>query len=87
VFDEERGWIICEIRNLMQDPGDGSVHETPNLTILHYAGDNQFAYEEDVYNPMRFMEMVADWARVAEAHGRLPEDAQPWLARYGNRPS
>src|SRR5919197_5954205 len=27
VIDEERGWVICEIINRMQDPGDGSVHE------------------------------------------------------------
>jgi hypothetical protein len=83
VVDEERGWIVCEIRNLMQDPGDGSVHETPNLTILHYAGNNQFSYEEDVYNPTRFLEMVATWAAVAEAHGTLPEDGRAWLQRFG----
>jgi hypothetical protein len=85
VLDCERGWIVCEIENVMPDPGDGSVHQSPNVTILHYAGNNQFSYEEDVYNPMRFMEMVAGWARVAEAHGRLPEDAQPWVAKYGAR--
>ncbi|MDT4906019.1 MAG: hypothetical protein QOH52_4035 [Pseudonocardiales bacterium] len=84
VLDEERGWIICEIRNLMQDPGDGSVHETPNLTILHYAGDNLFSYEEDVYNPTRFMAMVAGWAKVAEAHGTFPADGQAWLERFGS---
>lgn len=83
VFDCERGWIVCEIENVMADPGDGSVHQSPNLTILHYAGANQFSYEEDVYNPTRFMEMVAGWARVATTHDRLPDDARPWIARYG----
>ena len=82
VIDPDRGWIVCEVQNVMADPGDGSVHRSPNLTILHYAGDALFSYEEDVYNPMRFMEMVAGWAAVAEAHGRLPEDAQPWVAKY-----
>lgn len=82
VLDPERGWIVCEIQNVMRDPGDGSVHQSPNLTILHYAGDGLFRYEEDVYNPMRFLQMVAGWAAVAEAHRRLPEDARPWLARY-----
>jgi hypothetical protein len=47
VFDEERSWIVCEIRNLMRDPGDGSEFEASNLTILHYAGDDLFSYEED----------------------------------------
>jgi hypothetical protein len=85
VLDPDRGWIVCEVQNVMPDPGDGGAHRSPNLTILHYAGDNLFSYEEDVYNPMRFTEMVARWAAVADAHGRLPEDARPWLARYGPR--
>lgn len=83
VFDEERGWIVCEIQNVMPDPGDGSVHQSPNLTILHYAGGNLFRYEEDVYNPARFLTMVAGWARIADAHGRLPDDGRAWLAKYG----
>jgi hypothetical protein len=82
VYDTDRGWIVCEIRNLMRDPGDGSVHETPNLTILHYAYENLFSYEEDVYNPMNFAAMVAGWARVADRHGRLPDDGRAWLARF-----
>ena len=85
VIDPERGWIVCEVQNVMADPGDGSVHQAPNLTILHYAGNNQFSHEEDVYNPVRFMEMVAGWAAVATAHGRLPDEARAWVARYGAR--
>lgn len=82
VFDDERGWIVCEIQNVLPDPGDGSVHQSPNLTILHWAEGLQFRYEEDVYNPMRFVETVSAWARIAAEHGRLPDDAHPWLARY-----
>jgi len=85
VVDEQRGWIVCEVGNVMADPGDGSRHESPNVTILHYAGNGLFSYEEDVYNPTRFLEMVAGWCRVADAHGRLPEPARPWLAKYGSR--
>jgi hypothetical protein len=83
VIDAERGWIVCEIQNVMPDPGDGSTHRSPNLTILHYAGDNLFSYEEDVYNPARFVEMVAGWAAVAQANGRLPDDAHSWVAKFG----
>jgi SnoaL-like domain len=85
VLDIERGWVVCEVQNVMADPGDGSVHQSPNLTILHYAGGNRFSHEEDVYNPMRFVEMVAGWAAVAEAHDRLPDDARDWVVRYGAR--
>jgi hypothetical protein len=84
MFDTDRRWIVAEIENVLPDPGDGSVHQSPNVTILHYAGRNQFSHEEDVYNPLRFTETVADWARVAEQHGRLPADARPWLARHGH---
>lgn len=82
VIDEQRGWIICEIRNIMADPGDHSLHEEPNLTILRYAGDGLFGGEEDVYNPMRYVPMVRRWARVAQAHDRLPPDAAPWMDTY-----
>ena len=65
----------------MPDPGDGSVHEASNLTILTYAGNGLWSCEEDVYNPMRFARMAVEWAEVAEAHGRLSEEGQTFLAR------
>ncbi len=65
VVDEERGWIVCQVFNRMRDPGDGSVHEEYNVTILHYAGDGQWSYEEDIYNPAHFGEMVKGWMAVA----------------------
>ena len=61
VIDEERGWIVCQVFNRMVDPGDGSIHQMDNLTVLHYAGDGQWAYEEDVYNPADFEAMVRGW--------------------------
>ena len=82
VIDVERGWVVCEIRNIMADPGDGSVHEEPNITILRYAGDGLFAEEEDVYNPMRYLPMVRAWAARAQQFGRLPDDAATWVTRF-----
>ena len=67
----------------MPDPGDGSLHEASNLTILTYAGDGLWSREEDVYNPMRFARMSVGWATVAHEHGRLSEDGQAFLARFG----
>jgi ketosteroid isomerase-like protein len=61
VIDEERGWVICQVFNRMVDPGDGSIHEMDNLTVLHYAGDGMWSYEEDVYNPADFEAMVRGW--------------------------
>jgi hypothetical protein len=68
VVDEEKGWIICQVFNRMRDPGDGSIHEADNVTILHYAGNNQWSYEEDVYNPADFAEMVKGWMAVNRQH-------------------
>lgn len=70
VIDEDRGWVVCEVLNRMADPGDGSIHEAANITILHYAGDGQWSYEEDVYNPAHFATMLGEWsARKAELAG------------------
>ena len=51
MFDEDRGWIVCEIQNRLNDLGDGEVYQAANLTKLHYAGDGMWSYEEDAYNP------------------------------------
>ena len=82
VVDEPTQRVICEVRNLMPDPGDGSVHEASNLTILTYAGDGLWSREEDVYNPMRFARMSVGWAKVAHEHGRLSDEGQTFLARF-----
>ncbi|MET0837271.1 MAG: nuclear transport factor 2 family protein [Marmoricola sp.] len=79
VVDAPTRRVICEVRNLMPDPGDGSVHEESNLTILTYAGEGLWSREEDIYNPMRFLKMSTDWAKVAQQHGRLSEDGETFL--------
>lgn len=71
VFDEDRGWVVCEVQNRLTDPGDGTVFQASNFTRLAYAGDGQWSYEEDVYNPQSMAEAVAAWA----AHRRMLRDA------------
>ncbi len=83
VVDEPTSRLICEVRNLMPDPGDGSVHEESNLTIMTYAGDGLFRREEDVYNPLRFLTMSLSWAATARAHGNLSDEAAAYVERYG----
>jgi len=84
VVDESAARLVCEVRNLMPDPGDGSVHEQSNLTIMTYAGDGLFSREEDVYNPLRFLRMTLRWAAVAEQHGRLSDEGRAYVAKYGS---
>ncbi len=61
VIDEEKGWVVCAVNNRMTDPGDGSLWQEYNFTLLKYAGNMQWSYEEDCYNPARFMEMIKGW--------------------------
>jgi hypothetical protein len=67
----------------MEDPGDGSVHQASNITILHYAGDGQWSYEEDVYNPADFLTMLRGWRQRSEELGTLPDEAKDWFAAVG----
>ena len=66
-IDVEKGWIICEVMNRMRDLGDGEIYQEPNITILHYAGDGLFKYEEDVYNPNNMGAMMGRWIAAEKA--------------------
>jgi hypothetical protein len=61
MIDEERGWVVAQVWNRMADPGDGSLHQAYNLTLLKYAGNLKWSYEEDIYNPAHFKDMVRGW--------------------------
>jgi hypothetical protein len=69
VLDPPTNRVICEIRNIMRDPGDGSVHEASNITILTFDDDGGLVREEDIYNPQKFADMVRVWSQVAREHG------------------
>lgn len=72
VIDEEKGWVVWYVRNIMRDPGDGSVHEAYNVSIAHYAGANLWSYEEDVYNVDDFVKMIAGWEAAVREQGGEP---------------
>jgi hypothetical protein len=67
IIDEERGWVVCQVWNRMEDPGDGSIHQEYNVTLLKYAGDGRWSYEEDIYNPARFGTMIGQWEQARRA--------------------
>ena len=83
VVDASQARLVCEVLNPMPDPGDGTMLEEPNITIMTYAGDGLFSCEEDVYNPLRFHAMAQSWARIAAEHGNADEDVLTWLDRFG----
>ena len=61
IIDEEKGWVVCQVWNRMVDPGDGSLHQAYNFTLLKYAGNGMWSYEEDIYSPKPFQEMITGW--------------------------
>jgi hypothetical protein len=82
VVDANAARLVCQVRNPMPDPGDGTMLEEPNITIMTYAGGGLFSGEEDVYNPFRFHQMALRWARIARAHGNADDDVLAWLDRF-----
>ncbi len=63
-IDVEKGWIFCEVMNRMEDLGDGKIYQEPNITILHYAGNGLFSYEEDAYNPHNMGVTIGAWLQA-----------------------
>jgi len=66
IIDDEKGWIVCKVWNRMMDPGDGSLHQEYNYTLLKYAGNGLFSFEEDIYNPQPFANMVQGYLKVRD---------------------
>jgi hypothetical protein len=75
--------VICEFQNRMRDPGDGSIHEEPNISVLKYAGDGLWSYEEDAYNPMDFMPMVRGYIEASTRLGTVSDDAVQFARTMG----
>ena len=71
VIDEERGWVVCAVWNRMQDLGDGKQHQAINWSLLKYAGNNQWSYEEDIYNVSEFGDMMKEYLDGAEGDAGL----------------
>ncbi len=73
-FDEENDAIVFQCQNRLEHPTDpnGKPFQFPSWTRLIYAGNGQFSYEEDVYNPMRDAnQVVSEWIK---AGGKLASD-------------
>ena len=61
-------WVIQDDRvalyiwNNLPDPkGLGKRYGFPNSTILKYAGDGKWSYEEDFYNPVDAERVWSEW--------------------------
>jgi predicted SnoaL-like aldol condensation-catalyzing enzyme len=63
--------VVFVAQNRLPDPTGGDAeYQFPVAVVLHYAGDDRWAYEEDCYNPDEAPQVVTAWL---EAGGSLPE--------------
>lgn len=63
--------VVFVAGNRLPDPtGGDTLYEFPACVVLHYAGDDQWSYEEDCYNPDEAPQVVMDWIA---AGGQMPE--------------
>ncbi len=70
VVDPDKGWVVFQCQNRLEHPTDpnGEPFQFPTWSLLHYAGDLQWSYEEDVYNPKHASDTIRAWL---EAGGKL----------------
>ena len=62
--------VIAVIPNCLPDPTGGNTEYRFDVhVILHYAGNGQWSYEEDVYNPQEAEKVVGAWL---QAGGTIP---------------
>lgn len=47
-IDVDRGWVFCEFQDRMRDPGDGSIHQAANLSVMKYASDDALAFAKSM---------------------------------------
>ena len=76
IIDDDRGWVVYQVWNRMKDPGDGSLHQAYNFTLLKYAGNGLWSYEEDIYNPEHFRTMIRGWLARKKELGETQQDSQ-----------
>jgi hypothetical protein len=68
VLDADRGWVVFEAWNRLENPvPGGEPFQFASWTKLHYAGDNRWDYEEDIYNAKEAEQVLAAWLQAREA--------------------
>ncbi len=67
MIDEEKGWIVISFLNIMPTLSDGVVRQAVNFSLIKYAGNNQWSYQEDIYNPMEMGKLTTDWFEAKAA--------------------
>ena len=78
-FEHSKHQVVFELRHVMRDPGDGSVHTASTISMLTYAGQGLWSRCDDVQNLHAYSEMMRGWSRAAEKHGTLGAEGTAYL--------
>ncbi|MGH9205443.1 MAG: nuclear transport factor 2 family protein [Acidimicrobiales bacterium] len=66
--------VAFDIWNILPDPTGGTAEfKFPKTTVLHYAGDGKWSYEEDYYNPHDAARVFTEWLK-AGGNRKTPQD-------------
>lgn len=67
VIDETRGWVVFECLNQMKDPGNGAAFQMRSFSRMKYAGNDQWHFKEDIYDPAKMRGMFERWREVHDS--------------------
>ena len=81
LIDEDRAWVVCKVWNRMQDPGDGSIHQEYNLTLLKYAGVGEVVLRRGHLQPGPLRHDDRRLPRAKEATGPRQLSSMVWFSR------
>lgn len=85
MVDVARGWVVCEWRYRLADPGSGEVHEWRVYARLFYAGEGRWSFVEEIYNATGARSVMSQWLadrRRMELQGRaMPAFDGDWGSR------
>lgn len=73
MIDEEKGRVVAYFQNRLRDLGDGAVYEEPNISIMHYAGNGRWSYQEDIYNPAHMDIVMRRWQSAKDQSSSLSD--------------
>ena len=88
-------WSIIEgdrvafyIWNHLPDPEGGDArYSFPNLSVIEYAGDGKWGFEEDLYNPADANRVVGDWFRAGGSTDTPPDESLTAIPDHTPAPS
>jgi predicted SnoaL-like aldol condensation-catalyzing enzyme len=80
--------VVFYLWNILPDPAGGTAEfKFPNSTVIHYAGDGQWSYEEDYYNPKDAATVFVAWLKAGGKRDTPPDFSLRGIKGWSPEPS